>query len=279
MSCVYCFEDTSSRIAQEKNLPEAIKTKPQEVFIDSFVNFLINLTKTQEVSLSFSGGEVSYSKNFFLFVKKLLAIPELQDRKLYISVISNCNSLEKNQKKMIELIDSFPKNWGFNIAISNESFGEVAETVRYGLNWERFKKNYSEYVSHPKINFIVLSPAFSVFTVKHMYKYFEYMLEEAEKHKEKITISMYGNWIQSPKELDPARLPIEHRTYVRETKELFVQYKHLFKDNFDFSFNSLNVLENRIGTAPVDLEELSEWAKQMAKQKKDPKILDLLHKI
>lgn len=275
MSCIYCFEDTSSRIAQEKNLPDAIKLKPDESFIDSFIEFLVELTKKQTVSLSFSGGEITYSKNFFSFIKKLLSIPELTDRRLHISVISNCNSLRKKQKEMLNLLDLFPETWEFNIAISNESKGTVAELVRYGLSWDRFAYNFESYMSHPRINYVVLAPAFSIFTVKNMYNYFEYVFAEAEKHKNKVTLSMYGNWIQSPTELDPARLPESYRFYVDRTIELFHQYQHLFKDNFEFSIRGLTVLKNRIGTSHIDTKALKQWLFDAAEQKKDDRILML----
>lgn len=273
MSCVYCFEDTSSRIAQEKGQPEFIKLKPAEEFVDSFVRFIINLTKTQNVSLSFSGGEITYSKNFFLFVKKLLAMEELQTRNIHISVISNCNSLEKKQRDMLALLDLFPETWSFNIAVSNESTGKVAELVRYGLDWQRFQRNFESYISHPRINYIVLSPAFSIFTVKHMYQYFEYIFQASEKYKDKLVLNMFGNWIQSPSELDPAKLPAEYKKYVEETLELFESYRHLFGENYKFSVNGLNALKNRIGTEQFNNNKLDEWLENMSNQKKDKKIL------
>lgn len=273
MSCVYCFEDTSSRIAQEKGRPEFIKLKPSEEFVDSFVRFITDLSKTQSVSLSFSGGEITYSKNFFQFVKKLLSIEELQTRNIHISVISNCNSLEKKQQDMLSLLNLFPETWSFNIAVSNESIGEVTELVRYGLDWQRFQRNFESYIAHPKINYIVLSPAFSIFTVKHMYDYFEYIFQASEKHREKIVLNMFGNWIQSPAELDPAKLPAEYKKYVDETLKLFEQYRHLFGENYEFSINGLTALKNRIGTEEFNQEELEDWLDNMSNQKKDKRIL------
>jgi sulfatase maturation enzyme AslB (radical SAM superfamily) len=275
MSCVYCFEDTSSRIAQEKGIPEAIKTKPKTEYIDSFINFLVKLAKTQSVSISFSGGEITYSKNFFSFINKLLSIPELYNAEMYISVITNCNSLEKNQKKMINLLDHFPKNWNFDIAISNESTGNVTELVRYGLNWDRFQTNYKEYISHPRINSVIFAPAFSIFTVKDMYNYFEFVIKEADKLGNKVKVSMFGNWIQNPKELDPAQLPDSYKSFVIQTKNLFSEYKHLFGKNFDFSINSLTVLENRIGTKKLNESDLKEWINNTATIKKDSNVQNL----
>jgi hypothetical protein len=273
MSCVYCFEETSSRIAQEIGRPDLIKLKPSKDFVDSFIQFILELSKTQDILLNFSGGEITYSKNFFLFVKKLLSIDELRQRNIDISVISNCNSLEKKQKDLFDLLDKFPESWRFNVAISNESTGEVAELVRYGLDWQRFQQNFERYIAHPRISYIVLSPTFSVFTVKHMYQYFEYIFQASEKYKEKLVLNMFGNWTQNPTELDPAKLPAEYKKYVNETLVLFESYKHLFKEKYEFSINGLVTLKNRIGTEQFNNDELENWLENMSNQKKDKKIL------
>lgn len=275
MSCVYCFEESSSRIAKEKNIPAAIKLNPNIEFIDSFINFIVNSTEIQDISLNFSGGEITYSKNFFSFIEKILSINELTNKRVHIGVITNCNSLIKSQDRMLNLLTLFPNSWTFGIAISNESSGEVSELVRYGLSWDRFKINYERYLSHSKITSIVLSPAFSIFTVKHMYAYFDYIFKQTEKYKHKIKLNMFGNWIQNPSELDPANLGIEYKKYIYETKELFFCYKHLFEDNFEFSINSLDVLERRIGTKTPNAELLHAWLSELALQKKDDRILKL----
>lgn len=269
MACIYCDGTSSSRIAQEQGWKKVMNVPDEEhmkLFIDWFEEVAL---KQPFIPLSFLGGEISYSKNFYKFMELILAKEKIHNSRINFSVLTNGNATEKNQKKLIELFDRLPDKWGLSLGISNEATGEVAEKVRYGLDWNRFQKNFIEYITHPRITNVTLAPTPNIFTIRHMYSYFDWVITELRKTKTKLAI--FGNWVNWPAELDPASCNEEYKKYVQDNIDLIQRNNDLFLDTnqYNHTMKWLEQLKNRINTIPRNDKELDGWIDMISKQKKD----------
>ena len=273
MSCTYCEGNCSSRIAQEQNWKHIMHV-PKDNQLEVFVEWLSDLAlkQKQHLSLNFQGGEVTYSKNFYKFIELLLKQKSLVNKNIWFSITTNCNSLKKNQEKIINLFNTLPKRWEISLAISNESYGEVAEKIRYGLDWERFQSNFIEYVNHERIKIITLAPTPNIFTIKYMHKYFEWVLTEISKSDKRISI--LGNWITNPNFLDVATCSNEYKTYIKENLKIIQKHQDLFHD-YTKTTAWLKQLENRIGTMSRNENDLDIWIENISKQKNDDSLKNL----
>lgn len=270
MSCIYCDADFSSKIASEKKLKQHLK-QPTEKDLQVFIDWLIFIIprQTKPVTLSFLGGEITYSKNFFMFVEKLLAAKELHNNRITFSCLTNGNSSKDKVEKMLSMLDTLPEKWVVNICMSSEGIGEAGELVRWGLNWERFKYNLEQYIQHPRITFLCLSPTPCLFTIPSMLEYFEWAFDTIKKHNKKVTIA--GNWIVYPTEIDVARCSPDKKIYVDKIIELCYANENLFAFTSEFArtIKWLEKLKERIGTMPLDENKLNTFLDQKAQQKDD----------
>ena len=270
MSCIYCDADFSSKIASELKLKQQLQ-QPLEKDLQVFVDWLILTLPKQRlpVTLSFLGGEITYSKNFFIFVERLLAAKELHDTNITFSCLTNGNSSLDKVQKMLAMLDTLPEKWSVNISMSNEAIGEVGELVRWGLNWKTFKYNFELYIKHPRIEFICLSPTPCLFTIPSMLEYFKWAFDTVKKNNKKITIA--GNWIVYPTEIDVARCSIDKKACIDDTIQLCIDNEDVFA--FENAYTNcvtwLQTLKQRIGTMVLDEEMLNTFLDQKAKQKND----------
>lgn len=270
MSCIYCDSDFSSKIAAEKKLKQPL-IQPIDNDLDVFIAWLTNLLQSQSSSctLSFLGGEITYSKNFFKFITRLLATTEIHDKEIMISFLTNGNSDKERLQKMLDLLDTLPEKWSVNICMSNEATGEASELVRWGLSWDKFKYNLEQYIQHPRVKFLCLSPTPCLFTVPDMLTYFEWTFNKVKEYNKKISIA--GNWIVYPTEIDVARCSVDKKAYVKKTKQLCIDNEDIFafESEFNRTLKWLDLLEERIGTMSLDQDALNKFLDQKAKEKND----------
>jgi len=275
MACIYCDATSSSRIAQELG-HEHVMNIPNDAHMQTFINWFEHVALKQKfIPLSFLGGEISYSKNFYKFMNMILQKKSIYNSRINFSVLTNGNATEKNQKKLLALFDSLPEKWGISLGISNESTGVVAESVRYGLNWNRFQNNFIDYINHPRLVNVTLAPTPNIFTVKHMYEYFDWVINELRKTDTKLAI--FGNWVNWPNELDPSKLDDAYKIHVDKCLQLIKTNKDLFLDagQYNHTYKWLEQLKARIGTQQQNDVELDNWIRKTAIQKKDNSLLNL----
>ena len=175
----------------------------------------------------------------------------------------------------MKCFNDLPSNWNIDLSISNEA-KLPSELIRWGLDWNKFSKNFKTYLNHSRISYICLSPTPTIFSIKHMYEYFEWVFDLVRKTNKKCMV--YGNWIRSPEVLDPARSSIKNRIYIDKLENLFLINKDIFNsDNNPFAINWLKKLKNRIGTIKQNEKELKEFLDNMASFKQNKKIYELMN--
>ena len=270
MSCIYCDVDFSSKIASEKQIKQPLRQptdKDLQIFVDWLVSILID--QSTPITLSFLGGEITYSKNFFSFVNMLLKVQEIHSRQITFSCLTNGNSDTTRLEKMLTLLNNLPDTWDINICVSQESTGKLGEIVRWGSNWDRFKFNFEQYIMHPRITFVCLAPTPCLFTISSMLDYFEYAFSIISQHNKKVTIA--GNWVVYPTEIDVARCTEDKKkvvdniiTLCKDNKELFA-----FENEYHKTIKWLQKLQQRIGSLSIDNTMLEKFLEQKAIEKND----------
>lgn len=273
MACVYCDEFGSSRIAAEKKLLNKINVAKKND-LDVFVKFLIELSKTQnELNLNFSGGEVTYSKQFFYFVEQLITNHNFKEIPTSFSFLTNGNTLEKNMQKMDLLMRQIPENCYVTVGMSCETIGKSAELIRYGLSWERFLHNFKIYYNHPKVHMLLLSPTLNIFSVKEFPLFVKTIIDIANECNSDKKINIIGNWVTTPDILNPCYSDENNKIEIQELMN-FVDSCNILNNKNGF-INFLKKLEKKIGSVELDIKKLDEWLFNLSKQKKDNSVLDL----
>lgn len=252
MSCIYCWSGSSSKIAQEEGITIEDNTKEEDytVFKQWIKNHLArDDLKQKEIIFIFLGGEPTASERFYDLIDYIEQVSN--DKTVRLEICTNANSKPFLMDKIITKMDTSKLKWG--IGISNESFGNDAELIRYGLDWERFKHNFVRYIQHPRTELIVLSPTINVFNLKSFPEYIAWVYEQFKIHAPNKEFTWYGNFISWPNELDIALLPTAYRKYIEQAKQVVLdsvkESNHVYTENF---VTFLDNMIQRVGTAYND---------------------------
>jgi hypothetical protein len=217
MTCQYCDARSSHKIAQKLGIKQSVLQADDQDYA-VFLDWLQTLK--DPYTLSFLGGEVTYSKNFVKFAE--LMLQKLYKQDLFISIMTNANTLPKQQQKFFELLDRFPNNWRVIVVISNESTGNVSETVREGLSWPRFETNVRNYFARTQLEFIGLCPTLSTLTVDHFSDYMYWVGELAREYN--IQLYITGNSVDHSGPLSLQYCDNTKQSLVNDWHKLFNQY-------------------------------------------------------
>jgi organic radical activating enzyme len=279
MSCIYCSAWSSSKVAQEQNEPyqDLTKENDYEVFkswIQDYVN-RSDITAEQLVFI-FLGGEPTASERFYELVDFIESCAATTTKKIRLEICTNANSKRFLMDKIMAKLDTSKLVWG--IGISNESYGENAELIRDGLNWQRFSENFVKYISHSNTELIVMSPSANMFSLKTFHQYIDWVHEQFRQHAPNKEFTWYGNYISWPDEMDIAYLPESYTKYIdlaEAALERATDINYVYKDNFR---DYLNQMRKRIGTAyKSDYKEIAEqFLRKKQQYKKTDRLIKLL---
>ena len=272
MSCIYCSEESSHKIAQEKGLLYKMK-KPDTDKYEIFLDWLSTLD--YEYNLSFLGGELTYSKNFYNFLQMLLNDKRFHDKKIYLSLMTNGNTNKDQLDKFFELYNLIPDKWNFIMVFSNESMHELSELVRWGLDWHLYEKNFNYYLSYDKIKTIGLCPTLNLFTINSFYNYLEWAFDSVRKQNKKLIV--FGNWVGDVNNiLHPAYS--KNVEVIPKIKNLIMKNKDLF-DNTKWYNDCLvwiDEMSKILNTKTLSEEKLNDFLQSMAKQKQSSRVFRLV---
>lgn len=216
LSCLYCSEEASSKIAQEEGFTVPDKTRQYDIdmFKDWLKHKVNSYTDTSKrLNISFSGGEPTASK---LFYELLDFIGTLNTHVLLIDVITNGNSRPHLFKKFLQAIDKMDCKWA--ITVSNESFGEDSQLIRYGLDWERFEKNVLAYAQHKKVSHINFGVSINNLCLPSFPEYVKWVYNIMQNQP--ATFCFCGGVVSEPTEMDVAIYPVSYKSYIDDTVEI-----------------------------------------------------------
>lgn len=273
MSCIYCDELGSSKIASEKKINNKKNLKIDED-LKVFVSFLETVAKKQRyINLSFLGGEVTYSKKFFYFVEQLLKNKTLANSNLTFSMLTNGNSSDVAILKTVALLNKMPDNWSVCVSISNESTNELTELVRHGLSWNRFLRNFEIYLKHEKVRYVKLAPALTIFTVKDFPNLVMTLSEIIINSGVTKRFDILGTWVVNPEILDTVYSKLEYKELIQSLIG-YVKSSNVIHNKHEFE-HFLNKLKNRIGSSELDHEKLDDFISELVMQKSNESLWNL----
>lgn len=278
LSCLYCSSECSSKIAQEEGAINVDNTRSHD--IEQFKLWIAKVAaeNTNTTIINFLGGEPTASKLFYELLDFIQTISKQHPNfKPQLEICTNCNSKKHLMDKLIASIDSSSIEWV--ISVSNESYGADAESIRYGLDWNRFTDNLIRYMTHPNVVSINFSPTVNALNLKTFAQYIKFVQELLAKHAPTQLFGWVGSYVSNPVELDIKFLPAEYKKYItdaihqiekEENNILFANYKRFFK--------FLTEMERRISSDfnPDYQQQLQEFINQKQRVKQTDRLNRLI---
>tara|TARA_R110000772_G_scaffold9921_5_gene32171 strand:- start:5063 stop:6085 length:1023 start_codon:yes stop_codon:yes gene_type:complete len=271
MACLYCSAESSHKIAQEQGLTQGVLSADQN---DYAIFFDWLSTIDQEFSLSFLGGEPTYSKNFYQFINMMLNDDRFNQKEIRIIVVTNGNTSVAMMDKFLSLIDRFPLTWKFIITVSNESTHRQSELVRHGLKWDTFETNIKRYLSHPRLFLIALCPTLSILTLDYFDDFLTWFFALVRQYNKKVVIT--GNSVNDGM-LTISKATLDNKSVVEIYRNNISQNSDLIID-VDYVHNWLDQIYIAIGSETLDNGAFNEFITTKAQQKSDPRLAELLLK-
>lgn len=241
LSCLYCHPKHSSKIAKEEgvDVPNKVTSHDVEVYKEWLKSTVLD--SKEPINIAFLGGEPTASK---LFYEMIDFIVSLNASNLTVNITTNCNSKEHLFNKLKNAMDKSNFSWVINV--SNESFKEHSQLIRYGLDWDRFENNVRAYASHPRVKNLVFDCAINSLAIPTFPKYIKWIYELMLDYEKKFTI--LGSSVSNPKQLDVKNLPSSYRKYIREAEKIVKNSQKSNCIRTDKILKFLNSVKERIGS-------------------------------
>jgi hypothetical protein len=141
-------------------------------------------------------------------------------------------------------IDRSKSKWV--IHISNESYKEDSQLIRYGLDWDRFESNLRSYAQNPNVSGILFDVAMNAVALPTFPDYVYWLHDVMSEYDKPFTI--LGGAVQDPEQLDIGILPKSYKKYMRQAIEIVEQRNLPNMENKNKMMIFLQGLESRIGT-------------------------------
>lgn len=263
LKCSYCsnpyssqwaVEDLKHKIINIEQFKELTK-EPDDYVTKEFWN-LIEQQKENISTIGFTGGEPSINPNFYTTIEKIMDVKTDIDRQIYM--FSNGNSEEKQFAKLVDLIERVTKNYKFKIIYSMEALDKQAEYIRYGLEWDRFERNFDHlmelYSKNPNMS-VGLGPTLSIPAIPKFDLFIKWAMEKERKYG--VALSFHQNTVKSPEWNRTENLPVEYgEVFDRAIEHLRnAPFRHQLYIDF------LEASKKSLGSIKFDVKSFSEFYK------------------
>ncbi len=233
LKCIYCSDRFSSswesenkkfgNMEYEKNFPSfKPNSKNHQTLFEETFWALFSEKKYLFDRIAFLGGEPLISSNFYLILEKLLENYQPRMNKQELNIITNLNTPAVFFDKFVKILPEISKKFTVNINVSMESWGQQAEYIRNGLDFDRFLKNFQnlfdlklpiKFTTITSINFLCLST---------LEKYIRWIREQETKNN--IVIEVHYNIISYPQFLSLDLADHQMLKYVKSIVE-FIEHQ------------------------------------------------------
>lgn len=204
-SCAYCIPDVSTGVADEikrfgpyqinsvHRLPaEETQKEHRAVFLDAFEKWLPQITNELHV-LRVTGGEPLLSRAFW---KIFDGLQSALNPNLEFMVNSHFNHRQDIIQKLCDkakqlILDKKIKS--FQLYISLDTFGEQAEFIRHGLNYDRVINNIKYAISAIPHVEIVIMCTYNILSIDGFSRFLDDIIELKKLHPITLDISYLKN--------------------------------------------------------------------------------------
>ena len=249
LKCIYCNEEFSSQWQSERERFGDIKNyipihQSSEPFTEQFFSWFNTVKMTFE-RIAFLGGEPLISPKFYQYLDTVInSYDGVFPPNFEIYIITNLNTKENYFNKFINTIESYKDKIKFNINVSMESTGARAETIRHGLNYQRFVNNLDRLAAIKEITITNIT-SLNVFCLSTLGEHLRLITDLEKKYNR--TIDIHENLITWPRHLHINLMDHDLGSkYVQESINILSGTGHQSYINFlnqlqdGFKFNSLN---------------------------------------
>ena len=177
------------------------KRNENNPYVTAFLEWWPDITKTlQEIRVT--GGEPCLSHNFWQFMEEVKKYPSPN---LRVAVNSNLGVNQEIIDKLINITQEIDIK-EFDIYTSCEAYGEQAEYIRDGLNYEVWRKNLVQVIESAKIRQVVIMMTINSLCLFSITEFLDDMLELKTKYGSHKPIVDF-NILRWPAFMSPLTLP------------------------------------------------------------------------
>ena len=177
------------------------KRNENNPYVTAFLEWWPDITKTlQEIRVT--GGEPCLSHNFWQFMEEVKKYPSPN---LRVAVNSNLGVNQEIIDKLINITQEIDVK-EFDIYTSCEAYGEQAEYIRDGLNYEVWRKNLVQVIESAKIRQVVIMMTINSLCLFSITEFLDDMLELKTKYGSHKPIVDF-NILRWPAFMSPLTLP------------------------------------------------------------------------
>jgi organic radical activating enzyme len=205
--------------------------------------FLIENTDIQEIY--WAGGEPLFNINHYKVLERLI---ELGKTNVYLRYNTNLTNITFRDYDFIEMIKKFSR---VDFYFSQDGVGEIAEYVRYGQDFEKWKDNLNKLISIKRGNWrMYFHSVLTILTLLDIENILEFVLS----HKE-LTVSYFKCFSDLNKNiLVPEFYPKEDIERIINDKINLIETKYSDKmdnENIQITLNHLKLTLNTFNRLPL----------------------------
>lgn len=164
MACIYCGSWASSKWAKELKISlkkEANDHWRNDVF-KHLAEHIRNIPCDRKMTFNILGGEPLLIMDTYKMIEYFSERCKHFEKKPTLMITTNLNCKPKLLEKFLDILEKTKNIFEWIISISIENIGQMAEFVRYHLNWNRFERNIARIKDRvDQIYFTVTSNLFS----------------------------------------------------------------------------------------------------------------------
>lgn len=240
MKCMYCSRLFSTSWANEDlKLNKITFQQLQNEANSSSENFekyfwaWFEQIKVDLKFLNFIGGEPTINPQYYSFLKKIkLAFKDLPNNQLKISTVSNLNTNEKEFSVFIETIKDLTGYFRFELYVSQDSFEQRSEFIRYGQNWSLWEKNLNHVLAQNFENFhLGLIISINILNLKNLSIFIEKIIDIRSRYTTPIYFQL--NTVSDPSYFSPLIGTIDMADDLRNAANLLKSKADLAKTSFE----------------------------------------------
>lgn len=173
-----------------------IDNSPDSVYVQAFWKWFPTVYPTLK-TFRMTGGEPLMDKNTF---KVFDYVKKNENRNLQLSITSNCNPPKSQWNKFITELDAVSSSIDhFMLFCSLDSWGEQAEYIRNGLNFNTLYSNITEYLTKGKKHSLTFIITANLLSLSNWVEY----IKQIHKLRQEFNTDRQLIWFDTPMLHDP----------------------------------------------------------------------------
>lgn len=230
--CRTCGQEFSSQWEQEniKNNVSYAQIIPKNTNT-RLLNDVVDQIDNLEMAY-FAGGEPLISEEHYILLEEMIRKGKTN---IHLRYNTNLSNLKFKDKDLLKLWQNFTNR--IDIYASIDHYGDRAEYIRHGTDWQLIENNFNLIKNVPYIS-LQMNVVYSIYNTLTFYDFWKYLIENNLYTPESPDYSIYN--MATPNHLACHILPVEYKQIAKENVEHSIELMKL--KGFDAS--KIRQLEN-----------------------------------